>query len=62
MLSIKSNHCSFTLFSFPSLLKGLEQKLTEALHSILNDDKQGEQVALYSTTAILSSLKGVTCW
>ena len=26
------------------LLKGLEQKLAEAMHSILNDDKQGEWV------------------
>ena len=35
-------YCSFSLLFF---LKGLEQKLTEALHSILNDDKQGERVA-----------------
>ena len=37
-----------SLFSFSAvpllLLKGLEQKVAEAMHSILNDDKQGEWV------------------
>ena len=48
----------FSLSASPSLpyvllllLKGLEKKVAEAMHSILSDDKQGEWVALYNNTS-----------
>ena len=54
-------YCSFCFLSLILLffLKGLEQKLAEALHSILSDDKQGERVALYRTTVTYFSLRWV---
>ena len=42
-LSLFSLHFSFSAVLL-LLLKGLEQKVAEAMHSILNDDKQGEWV------------------
>ena len=42
-LSLFSLHFSFSAVLL-LLLKELEQKLAEAMHSILNDDKQGEWV------------------
>ena len=56
---VKSIAFSVSLFCLLFLLKGLEQKLAEALHSILNDDKQGERVALYRTAVTHSSLHRV---
>ena len=52
-------HVKSIAFFLLFFLKGLEQKLTEALHSILNDDKQGERVVLYGTTVTYSSLRWV---
>ena len=40
LFSLRFSFSAILLF----LLKGLEQKLAEAMHSILNDDKQGEWV------------------
>ena len=42
-LSLFSLHFSFSAVLL-LLLKGLEKKVTEAMHSILNDDQQGEWV------------------
>ena len=41
--SLFSLHFSFSAVLL-LLLKGLEQKVAEAMHSILNDDQQGEWV------------------
>ena len=53
-------------FSFSAvpllLLKGLEQKVAEVMHSILNDDKQGEWVALYRTTLLGDKVGKISSW